>query len=267
MIAHKKRSAFTLIELLVVIAIIAILAAMLLPALAMAKMAAHQASCLNNFKQLGLAVSMYDGDYKNYPPRSEGPAWPADLVPYFRNTNLLACPSEEAIYGTLLGNNAGGTYSGWQADSAPNSYIMNGYNDAFAQHWSGGGEDGTICYVTDNMMQQPALTILLGERRHTDQGDFWMDILENKNGGMNNLIYCSQHGRHGVSHPKPPSGNSNYLFADGSARKLAYGADCFPINQWCLSTSARTQYALAIRDLYVGVVVTNPDNVPGAPSD
>jgi prepilin-type N-terminal cleavage/methylation domain-containing protein/prepilin-type processing-associated H-X9-DG protein len=86
------RDAFSLVELLVVIAIIAVLIALLVPAVQRVRAIAANAGCVNNLKQIGLALLNYHDEHKCFPPGDahdivEGP-WTYDILPYIEQAEL-----------------------------------------------------------------------------------------------------------------------------------------------------------------------------------
>jgi prepilin-type N-terminal cleavage/methylation domain-containing protein/prepilin-type processing-associated H-X9-DG protein len=76
-VTNTSKSGFTLVELLVVIAIIGVLVSLLLPAVQMARESSRRTKCLNNLKQLGLAMHNYHDTMRCFPPgRGSGPWGP-----------------------------------------------------------------------------------------------------------------------------------------------------------------------------------------------
>jgi prepilin-type N-terminal cleavage/methylation domain-containing protein/prepilin-type processing-associated H-X9-DG protein len=113
----SSRRGFTLIELLVVIAIIAVLIALLLPAVQAAREAARRSQCVNNLKQIGLALHNYESTHSMLPPTCTYGVSPvgndfsmkAHLLPFMELANVYNATNYSNAYNSFQNGTVTGT--------------------------------------------------------------------------------------------------------------------------------------------------------------
>lgn len=232
----QRPRGFTLIELLVVIAIIAVLAALLLPALSQAKEAGRRTACLNNLHQLGLAARLAALDEEGYfPPRLTSPQWPEQLQSSYQNLRVLICPSDPVL-----------PVSGFTADTAPRSYVMNSFSDYFAASlsptdWRNYNKGTFTAAFNESVLLKPSETIIFGEKKSASL-EFYAALAPFLT--VLNVTEQRRHSRTGNELSK--TGGSNHAYADGSVRYIRYGRSLCPLNDWAVTEAGRTNFAVCI---------------------
>jgi len=227
-------SGFTLIELLVVIAIIAILAAILFPVFATAREKARQTTCLNNEKQIGLAIMQYVSDYDEFYPMSNwgggttaysGPtySWRMEVYPYVQTNRVFQCPSVTTTAQDVSGY-AGSTVSFYEHYSC-NWYIMRAYDGCLSP-----GTNGVPVPICISQVPSPASTLMvMGTKSSANQ--VVPQYLENAIAGC-----CGNNLGHGHFAMWP------VIYADGHCKaiKVNTTGNADSTNQWTWQANLTT---------------------------
>lgn len=148
-IKKSRRSGFTLIELLVVISIIAVLASLVLPGVQQARATARRTQCLNNMRNIGIALQTYSTDHRgNLPPLAGGDAieedTPAagDFGPASWAVHLLPYVEQRGLYDRLLDRTL-------RAGQGRNSLLSTNIEVYVCPDDPNDGSDGAMSYVAN----------------------------------------------------------------------------------------------------------------------
>jgi prepilin-type processing-associated H-X9-DG protein/prepilin-type N-terminal cleavage/methylation domain-containing protein len=184
----SKSAAFTLLELLVVIAVIVILVSLLLPSLTRAKDQARTASCKNNLRQMGIALTVYVSEFRHYPMYIPGYAyvetfgkpeqyiWADLLLPLVASNRLIFnCPSNPEKYrwtnspmGFFVNVITNGFSYGYNEGGGG---IVKGNPYSLGLGW-GGNQLVSMTPLAESRVMRPANMIAIGD----STSDFYWDI-------------------------------------------------------------------------------------------
>jgi prepilin-type N-terminal cleavage/methylation domain-containing protein/prepilin-type processing-associated H-X9-DG protein len=185
---RAARRGFTLIELLVVIAIIAVLIALLLPAVQAAREAARRSQCVNNLKQMALAMQNYDSGIGCYPgaypatrllgaaPGTVGGTWGAWspqslMLPYMEQT-----PIYNAINFMLVNQSdlpTGATYGGAQMNTTACGTQIKSFLCPSSPPFPGGWYTGVNSPTNNYFASVGSSTDWQGSHTNKPNGPFW----------------------------------------------------------------------------------------------
>ncbi|MBI4025863.1 MAG: type II secretion system protein [Verrucomicrobia bacterium] len=184
----RNSTSFTLVELLVVIAIISILAALLLPALSRTRELGRRTICMNNLRQVGIAVQMYANDNDDQLPYDYASSRHRDWQPFFQSLARHLNLSWSDVYNFQHGMNY-----------CPNDRLSgptNGYISSYYWHGKFSELGGRACPRLSAFATSSHSQII-----YLWDADYW-------------------HGYHGSDDASPRNG----LFLDGSVRFTPIGA-------------------------------------------